>query len=194
MTASLYCVSHRTSGKLYVGITTQSVDKRWKAHCYNASRGVDTKFYAALRKYGPAAFDVVQLFAYPCLADAAAAEIECIAQLQLIETGYNAALGGHTGQPRGHKRSEKARAALKLGAAKRAADPAWREKMRAVALARSQNPEYRAKLSRALTGKKHSDATKKLIKEKRRNQITSPETRAKMSASHKQRWAELRVV
>lgn len=186
MGTRLYCVTCRTTEKMYVGITSLTSAQRWKAHCYNASRGTPTKFYNAIRKYGPADFTVETLFAYGSLEDAAAAEIECIDQLDLINSGYNSALGGYLGgAPRGQKRSPVACVNLKAGAAKRAANPSWRAKMHEVAVERAKNPDYIAKLSAAKTGKHHSEATKLLIKNKRQKQICTAATKAKMSVSRK---------
>jgi len=50
-------------------------------------------------------------------------------------------------------------------------------------------PEVRARISAALQGRKHSEATRARLSEARRKRVTTPETKAKMSASQKVRLA-----
>jgi group I intron endonuclease len=54
----VYVVRNRVNGKVYVGKTQLTLTRRWSVHVSNASRGVNTYFYAALRKYGASCFDV----------------------------------------------------------------------------------------------------------------------------------------
>lgn len=189
MGVRLYCVTSRTTGKIYIGITKRPLDKRWKAHVYTATRapGKYSRLHRAIVKYGAGDFDVVELFHYSTAEGAMQAEIDLIAALDLTRVGYNVALGGYLGQGAGRRRTGQALENLRAGARKRAADPAWRQRMREVALERAKNPEYVAKLSAALTGKRHSDKTKALIREKRALQITTDETRRKMSESRRGR-------
>jgi len=56
-----YVVTHRVSGKQYIGQTLTSVKKRWASHVHNAFRKTprnEKSLAAAIRQHGPDAFDV----------------------------------------------------------------------------------------------------------------------------------------
>lgn len=52
----IYLVTNLVNGKMYVGQTIQSVERRWRKHLSNAKGGQQDRLYQAIRKYGPAAF------------------------------------------------------------------------------------------------------------------------------------------
>jgi hypothetical protein len=57
-------------------------------------------------------------------------------------------------------------------------------------LGATNSPEHRAKISEALTGRKHSSETKKKISAIVTGRVTSEETKAKQSAAAKADWAK----
>jgi group I intron endonuclease len=61
----VYLLHNRVNGKVYVGKTVQPVADRWSVHKSDARIGTSGYLQNAIRKHGPAAFDVEVL----CIAD-----------------------------------------------------------------------------------------------------------------------------
>jgi predicted GIY-YIG superfamily endonuclease len=81
--AFVYLVTNRRNGNRYVGVTTKAPTRRLGEHLNLAARGFCTsKFYRAIRKYGPDAFFVVPLLPVFSLREALRKEIGAIAELQ----------------------------------------------------------------------------------------------------------------
>ena len=57
----IYLVTNLVNGKMYVGQTTLTVEKRWQEHLKNARKGNPNRLYQAIRKHGPQAFVVERL-------------------------------------------------------------------------------------------------------------------------------------
>lgn len=55
--AYVYIVTHRDTGRSYVGQTRKHPKERWATHRAHARKGSKLPFHAALRKYGVEAFD-----------------------------------------------------------------------------------------------------------------------------------------
>lgn len=54
----IYKIINTINGDFYIGKTSKTIEQRWKAHCYNAKKGVVTYLYNAIRKYGVENFQV----------------------------------------------------------------------------------------------------------------------------------------
>jgi group I intron endonuclease len=95
-TAIVYQVTNRVNGKKYIGITSVSLRKRWSRHIEKANSKTKTKnaLQHAILKYGPDAFDVVELERMESFEAAAMRERELIAELDTIRRGYNRTSGG----------------------------------------------------------------------------------------------------
>jgi hypothetical protein len=96
---TLYCHTHVESGRRYIGLTFQTMEKRWKKHIYAAfrfSKGGRWHFPNAIRKYGPNAFSHEVLAQSWTLEGANATEEELILQYETRnpEKGFNLAKGG----------------------------------------------------------------------------------------------------
>ena len=52
--AYIYQIINKVNGKIYVGKTNFSIEKRFKEHCHDAfqPRNESRPLYAAMRKYG----------------------------------------------------------------------------------------------------------------------------------------------
>jgi group I intron endonuclease len=53
----IYEAYNKNNGKVYVGLTTQTLDKRKSSHLRSAKSGSNSYFHKAIRKYGVEAFD-----------------------------------------------------------------------------------------------------------------------------------------
>lgn len=54
----LYCITNSVNEKLYIGKTTQKLNKRWSGHKHRAKIGLSTYFYNAIRKHGVDSFTI----------------------------------------------------------------------------------------------------------------------------------------
>lgn len=55
MKGSIYKITNLINGKVYIGQTTQPIEKRFKSHCYKDGC---TKLYNAMKKYGKSNFSI----------------------------------------------------------------------------------------------------------------------------------------
>lgn len=172
MAVNLYCVTNRVNGKMYVGITTKSVQERWNTHNHQANYHAALKFHRAIRKYGRASFCVDLLYTYPTLELACAAEIDIINHLDLICSGYNSAPGGNISpmhSPEVRRKAAQARrgwkptedtikrmSAAHLGKKRGPHSPETRAKISAAKRGRKQTPEQIEAAAAGKRGKKHS--------------------------------------
>lgn len=168
---TVYCHTHTESGRRYVGVTSQTWEKRWKNHIHVAksSKGGRWHFPNAIRKYGPTAFSHEVLGVYDSLEEANQIEKEKIEEWDLRnpKKGFNLAPGGqHSPHP--------------------IRKNPW------------NNPEYRAKQTPRLIAMTHTPQAKanhrtavrtpeyRAKQSEIQKQITSsPEVRARMSAIQK---------
>lgn len=58
---TIYKITNKVNGKIYVGKTSETKEKRWKRHVWFAGKGRNIYFSAAIRKYGPDAFEMETL-------------------------------------------------------------------------------------------------------------------------------------
>lgn len=96
------------SGKKYIGITAQSLKRRWR----DGGKGYKTQtyFYRAIQKYGWDSFKHEVLYSNLSKEEACKQEIELIEKFETNskEKGYNCYVGGEVG-PLGHSPSEETR-------------------------------------------------------------------------------------
>lgn len=97
----IYCITHKASGKQYVGLTIQSLERRWKYHQEQAAAGYikgDGSLHAAIREFGGDAFEMRQIDAGCSKVDLEAKERQWIATLNTVAPhGYNLDPGGVSG-------------------------------------------------------------------------------------------------
>lgn len=177
----LYCITCRTTGKMYVEYTT-TFSKRWGNHLSRARQGGKARFHCALRKYGAQQFDKVILYTYDAEAAAKEAEVALIAALDLTVLGYNVSLGGD-GPNRGRVFSPEHRAALSKSKLGKKLSPEHRAAIGAGGLGRVATLETLAKRSAALRGKRLSLEAQERGAAKLRGRKHSPEHCAKLSAA-----------
>lgn len=153
--AWLYCITCRSTGRMYVGITTLSVPARWAKHVEKALRAPRYKFQLTISQYGPDDFDVVPLFRYETRDEACHAEIELIAHLNLIHAGLNASPGGEI-SPMLDPVACSRNIASRVGKKRAPFSQEWRDKLAAASRGRVQSAAIRAKIASANTGREFS--------------------------------------
>lgn len=101
MQGNLYIITNNINCKIYIGKTYNDIDHRFKEHINNAYKidydtldyRYNTKFYNAIRKYGPENFKIklINKFEEGILEQK---EMEYIAKYDSYHNGYNSTLGG----------------------------------------------------------------------------------------------------
>ena len=61
----IYKITNKINGKVYIGLTTTSIEQRWRGHI-NESKKCDRHLYASMRKYGIENFNI-EIFMNNCL-------------------------------------------------------------------------------------------------------------------------------
>lgn len=138
------------SNKVYIGITCESVDKRWGK---NGSGYHDNMhFWSAIQKYGWDNIVHEILFTDLSIDEASKKEIELIAKYESSDPkyGYNKTLGGEVGFP-----SEETREKLRQARRKLASDPEYIEKVRRSLTGHFVSEETKQRISQANRGRKH---------------------------------------
>jgi group I intron endonuclease len=92
----VYLVTNVLNGKMYVGRTAQSIERRWQKHLSNAKTGHPHRLYQAIRKYGPEAFIIEPLLQCDSLEQLNDMEKAWTIILGTYDykSGYNMTLGG----------------------------------------------------------------------------------------------------
>jgi len=90
----IYKVTHKKSGKNYIGATTKSLDTRKKDHTERANRGGAGMFQSAIATYGPEAFSWTQVDTAISTDELAKKEKAYIQKYNAKEEGFNSDNGG----------------------------------------------------------------------------------------------------
>lgn len=137
---TIYCHTHADSGRRYIGLTSQTMMKRWNQHISKSKSSKDGRWHFpnAIRKYGKDAFSHEILEIYDTLEAANLAEEKWINHFDTRdpEKGFNLAKGGE------HKPH--------LIRKNPWDDPEYREKHCLITRNNWNNPEYRAKCHLAI--------------------------------------------
>ena len=161
------------NGKSYIGITSKTVEKRWKTHLAMARSGRKGPLYTAIRKYGLVAFQIQPLLV-ASWEDINFYEEKAITLFKTLSpAGYNLLSGGS--QPRQHPDSIR-RTAVKLK--QRWQDPIFRIKM------------TRRRRGVGMLGKKHSQETRSKISTNRKGKNIGKEATKRQSETLRQRWQD----
>jgi group I intron endonuclease len=196
MTSGIYEIVNTTNGKRYVG-SAINLDRRWKAHCYNLSRGkhINIHLQRSWKKSGEKSFrfSVIELCEKSRLIEREQIHIDS----SRPEFNICPTAGSTLGAPRA-PHSAKTRAKIGKASRKIWADPDFRKRFSLSRIGTKPSSETRLKMSVAALGKKKSDETRERMRaaaiaagrkvpvEHLANRIGtkhSDETRAKMSAA-----------
>lgn len=157
------------SGGVYIGITSQDPERRWRRD--GSGYRQNLHFYNAIKKYGWDSFKHEILFRGLTLEEALKIEKDLIQKYQSYKYGYNSSLGGDYG---GYTDEVKEKI-------KKSVSDLWKDE------------EYRQHMSEAhkgqSTGKgyRHSERAKALMSEAAKNRWKDEEYRQRMIAKFKER-------
>lgn len=90
---TVYLIENTLNHKLYVGVTSSSLENRWKEHCRDAGRD-NYPFHNAIEKYGKENFDCLILEKTSSESKALELEKNYISKFKTYEYGYNSTKGG----------------------------------------------------------------------------------------------------
>jgi group I intron endonuclease len=155
---SIYVAVNQLNNKCYVGQTTRTVEKRWRAHIKSGST---TYFTRELRRVG------AKVFSVSTIAEAQNKEqLDQLEKLWIITLnsmdsthGYNTRMGGAHGTF-----SDEIKAQLRLTALGRKHTPETKEKLRVAGLGRKHTLGELAKMRASNLGKRHTEETKQKIR------------------------------
>lgn len=88
-----YKITCSATGKCYIGITTQTLLRRWSQHV-SQSKNYKTKLAMAIRKYGRDSFTVEHIASAGSIEKLRDLEIQLIAQEDTLKQGLNLTIGG----------------------------------------------------------------------------------------------------
>ena len=210
---TLYCHTHTDSGRRYIGLTFQTMERRWKKHVYAAFRFSNDgrwHFPNAIRKYGSHAFSHEVLAQSRTLEDANYTEEVLIFQYDTRNPakGFNIAKGGkHTPHSiRKNPWNDPKYRALRITQIKIEANSPAGKRVRSINGSKScgrvhgldtkakisvaskgsvRTLEQRTKLSRFNTGKTVSSQTRKKLSILGKNRTIGAKTRVRISNSLK---------
>ena len=93
MTGIIYKVTNTINGKVYIGKTLETMEKRWKEHQKDSMRFTDRPLYRAMNKYGIKNF-IIEIVEEPEVEILSQRECYWIEYYNSYHFGYNATLGG----------------------------------------------------------------------------------------------------
>lgn len=99
----IYKVTNTVNGMVYIGKTKNSVESRWKQHCYQAKGKYNHckfKLQDAINEFGAEHFTVEQIDVAATNEEANKKEMYWIAHYDSINNGYNTSIGGRNGANR----------------------------------------------------------------------------------------------
>jgi group I intron endonuclease len=167
-----YFIRCTESPKIYVGITVNTLDRRFASHKSNARSGSDIALYKAMRKYGIDKFYIELASTTESWEELLELEKALIAKLGSLCSaggGWNVTGGGEGVFLLRHSTETRAKmSASKKGRRGTPHSPEARLKMSASAMGKKISPQTRAKIAAAALGR-----------------IVSTETRAKIGAANK---------
>jgi group I intron endonuclease len=191
---TIYCHTHTETDRKYVGVTSQTMEKRWKNHIHAAMKSKGRwHFSNAIRKYGPEAFESKVIEVWDTLEKANEREKYWIKRLDTRnpEKGFNLAPGGNHA-PHMIKNPWD--------------DPGYRAKNLPISLINVQKatlvsqinktqskPEVKAVVSAAVKAAYADPAVRRKVSAANLGKTLSPEHRAKIAANDATRRPEVRA-
>lgn len=202
--AQLYCLTF-PNGKRYIGLTTQSLETRWRGHLGAAKYGKPAPLPTALRKYDPSSVTRLTL-AIGSLSYIQELEIRAIQHFQTRDraSGYNISLGGDTAPTQAPEVALKVSRAMRGNKNDVGCSPSVETRAKISQAnkgnpgprGRKQTPEHRTKISHALKSFFQTDEgtlanrkAREAAAAARATKGVSEETRAKLAEAQRRLWA-----
>lgn len=190
MQGYIYKITNLINNKLYIGKTSQTVEKRWKNHYYEARRwkkcqdtgadfGYNSRLYPAMIKYGYENFTIQLIEAVDSLEALNSREKYWVDFYDTRNNGYNIAAGGTGGFFLGCKHTPEAIEKLRIAATGRKQSPESIAKSADAKRGKRASQEAREKMRNAKLGKKtgkHSKEWRQHISEGHINEVICIET------------------
>lgn len=189
----IYLVTCLANGKVYVGQTSRTLERRWAGHV-KKSRKPRNHFHSAIQKYGSENFKIEELASYKAsskielkalLDDAERSYIE---KYNSLHEGYNSTVGGEG--TLGFRFSDESKDKLsKLNSGEnnpnfgKVTSEETKEKIRKARIGHPVSEETRRKISESEKGKGATPEQMKVLHDKWRGGHHSEETKKKMSLS-----------
>ena len=159
----------RLEGKaVYVGFTSQTLEKRWKGHLSAARKMSSSVLHKAIRKYGEVVFTIEPIYTGEDLNHTLTVmEPHFIIEHNTFikNDGYNMTLGGEGGV--GHAVSEETKRKIS-------------ESMKGM----PRSDDHRRNIAESQKGRIHSEESVRKTADAKRGVMASEETKRKMSKSH----------
>jgi group I intron endonuclease len=179
----IYCIKNTINNKEYIGLTTRTLEHRWKQHIYESNKKDswewNTPLGNAIKKYGKDSFQVFVLEECSSETELKQKEIQLIKERKSLstETGYNLSFGGDGRL--GYKLSEETKRKIGEGNKGKTYTAESLEKMSVAAKKRSVGKPS------PMDGKKHTEESKQKIVSFLTGRKQSEETKRKKSESMK---------
>lgn len=198
----IYKVTNAVNGKVYIGQTTQTLEKRWKNHLHDMKYNTNNKFYNAIKKYGCESF-IKEVIEENIQSEEKLSNREkyWIKYYNSYKEGYNSTIGGEISpmkykeirekvskSMKGRKFTKEHREKLKLAQKGRKGTPHTEEHkkyMSQLMKGREVSKETREKLRKASLGQKQSDETINKRSKAMKGRKFTKEHREKISKSLK---------
>ena len=189
MTCGIYCITHRDSGRRYVGLSV-NIRRRWSDHKRASLTSKDGYVvHRAIAKYGVSAFDfeILEVCDKSQLGDR---EVYWVAAFDSYKNGFNLTPGGYSpemsteirGKLSARKKTDAEKKLFSDAAKARWADPVRRAELMATRANREPpSEETRKKLSESLIKHLQSDEAKHQRSQQMKDRYSTPESRAEQS-------------
>ncbi len=90
----IYRIANTINKRLYIGLTSQPLKRRYEQHLFCARNGINSALYNAMRKHGENNFFIEEIAKASSEDELKKLEQEYIAKFDTYRTGYNMTLGG----------------------------------------------------------------------------------------------------
>lgn len=180
----VYKVTNTVNNKIYIGQTSQIPTRRWSRHLRDAEKGLDLRFYRAIRKYGKDSFRFEVICENLTREEANQKEIEFISKYKSLDPdyGYNSTYGGL-----GSSHTEEILNKISKASLETWSDPEFRKRMSEAHKGLHEgekNAMYGLHETHSFYGRSHTDETKNKISETRKILFQDEDFKKRMSEAN----------
>jgi len=197
----IYRITNTVNGKMYIGCTEVSIERRLEQHLSAAKQGSRLALHCAIRKYGALKFQVTCLEVITGThADLMAAEVRQIAEHHTVAPrGYNLTTGGegvdYTVKEtknrliegiRQRSHNEEWRKNTSAANRRKASDPQWLKATRAASRRKAEDPEWHKAIVEGARKRQSSDTWRRNTTQAARDRAKDPRWKENLQASLRQ--------